>query len=69
MWGVMLTVMRNNGGALAFYQRLGYREHDSSPGVDDPQERAGYMILFKPLLRPQHHHGHHHGHSHACGCC
>lgn len=73
MAGVMLTVMRANTGALTFYSRLGYREHESSPDVADPEERTGYMILFKPLIRPQQRaaaaaHHHHHGH-HACGCC
>jgi hypothetical protein len=67
MWGVMLTVMRGNTAGLGLYSRMGYREHESSPGVADPEERTGYIILFKPLLRPQPHH-HHHGHGHGCGC-
>lgn len=50
---VMLTVMRSNTAAVGFYSRLGYKEHESSPGMVDPDERAGYQILFKTLPRPR----------------
>ncbi len=69
MAGVMLTVMRGNGAALSFYHRLGYKEHASSPGYDDPDASEGYLILFKPLVKARPHaHGHAHAHGHGCGC-
>ncbi|GBF99272.1 hypothetical protein Rsub_12032 [Raphidocelis subcapitata] len=73
MAGVLLTVMRANTDAIAFYARLGYSEHESSPGYADPDEEpAGYVILCKPLSRPARGHSHAHGHGHAhghAGCC
>jgi hypothetical protein len=49
MRGVMLTVMRANEAAVAFYTRMGYAEHETSPGMADPDERTGYIILHKQL--------------------
>ena len=46
---VLLTVMRGNGDAVNFYTRLGYSEHDTSPGYDYPEEAEEYVILHKPL--------------------
>lgn len=66
MAGVLLTVMRANGGALSFYGRLGYREHESSPGADGEEAPAGYVILGKQLGRRP---AAGHSHSHGGGCC
>ena len=51
MQGVMLTYMVGNQAAASFYNKLGYREHDSSPGYEDPTDDTGYKILHKPLLQ------------------
>lgn len=45
---ILLTVLKENTGAVNFYYKLGYRLDDSSPGAVDPMGQYGYEILSKP---------------------
>ena len=49
----MLTVFLENKGALAFYEKLGYREDEYSPGPrklrNGVVKKPGYIILSKSL--------------------
>jgi ribosomal protein S18 acetylase RimI-like enzyme len=51
MQAVMLTVMAGNSAAASFYAKLGYQEHETSPGYQDPTDDTGYKILHKPLCQ------------------
>jgi len=48
---VMLTVMRANVAAIAFYARLGYKEHEDSPGHQYAEDAEEYVIMWKPLKK------------------
>ncbi|KAF8072830.1 NAA40 [Scenedesmus sp. PABB004] len=52
---VLLTVQRSNGGAHAFYGRLGYKQHPSCPernGFEDFEGiDPGHRIMWKDLRR------------------
>lgn len=45
---ILLTVLKENTGAVNFYYKLGYRLDETSPGAVDPTGEHGYEILSKP---------------------
>lgn len=55
MESVMLTVFKENLPARAFYQKLHYKLHFSSPELSDPESAHEYdhEILYKPLIKTQ----------------
>jgi N-alpha-acetyltransferase 40 len=52
---VMLTVFRSNNGAVKWYDKLGYREDEFSPGPrklrNGTVKQPSYIILSKPIKR------------------
>ncbi|KAH0791146.1 N-alpha-acetyltransferase 40 [Histomonas meleagridis] len=52
MESVMLTVFKENTGARAFYRKLHYKLHPSSPEISYPEDPVhDHEILFKPLVK------------------
>ncbi|KAK8896329.1 N-alpha-acetyltransferase 40 [Tritrichomonas musculus] len=53
MESVMLTVFVDNVGSRAFYKKMNYKLHPSTPVIADRENSAEYSheILFKPLVK------------------
>lgn len=52
---VMLTLFKEDEGAVRLFRRMNYQLHNSSPEMIDPEEAIDcfYSVYWKPLIKPK----------------